>query len=379
MVALAWALRSGGHDVILATSGVVGAAQRSGLPIVDVASGFDLVKLGDQIAPDKAERVRLMRMSADAWAKYACGEPQPQDARSDFLGRMFSTMADVMADGTVRLAEEWQPDAVIYSPVQGAGILAAAKAEIPAVMHGVMPVAHAMLANAFPEVLLSRMKDTFARHGLDVPAPDVTSISIALESLRVGPAVGWPMRYIPFDGGGAVPDWVFSRRDRPRVAITLGTVAPGLGRFAELSWIGDVARHVDAEFVLMVGDDVDRIQFANLPANVRTCGWIPFGALLRNCSAVIHHGGAGTMLGALTFGLPQLLLPEGGDHFINAEAGVRAGLAMTADHEAVTADQVDELLTSRVLRKNAQAAADEMRTMPPPADLVPRIIELCAK
>jgi hypothetical protein len=35
---------------------------------------------------------------------------------------------------------------------------------------------------------------------------------------------------------------------------------------------------------------------------------------------VVHHGGSGATLGALTVGAPQVILPQGADHFANADA-----------------------------------------------------------
>jgi hypothetical protein len=40
---------------------------------------------------------------------------------------------------------------------------------------------------------------------------------------------GWPTRYVPFNGSrGALPSWLLEPLSRPRVCVTLGSVAPGL-------------------------------------------------------------------------------------------------------------------------------------------------------
>jgi UDP:flavonoid glycosyltransferase YjiC (YdhE family) len=46
---------------------------------------------------------------------------------------------------------------------------------------------------------------------------------------------------------------------------------------------------------------------------------------------VVSHGGGGTILAALSRGLPLVLLPQGADQFHNAErvAEVKAGIALT--------------------------------------------------
>ena len=41
--------------------------------------------------------------------------------------------------------------------------------------------------------------------------------------------------------------------------------------------------------------------------------YLPQALVLAHCTAVVSHVGAGTRLGALCFGLPQLALPQGTD------------------------------------------------------------------
>ena len=70
--------------------------------------------------------------------------------------------------------------------------------------------------------------------------------------------------------------------------------------------------------------------------------YIPHTLLLPRCSLVVSHGGAGIMFGTLAHGLPQLILPQGADQFMNAAAcqNARVALALTPDElsaEAVAA------------------------------------------
>lgn len=47
-------------------------------------------------------------------------------------------------------------------------------------------------------------------------------------------------------------------------------------------------------------------------------GFVPFETLLRRAAAIVHHGGIGTTLHALTAGIPQLIPPMFDDQFYNA-------------------------------------------------------------
>jgi UDP:flavonoid glycosyltransferase YjiC (YdhE family) len=73
-----------------------------------------------------------------------------------------------------------------------------------------------------------------------------------------------------------------------------------------------------------------RVGRRGLPPNVRTTGWLPFPPVFAAADAVIHHGGAGTLLTALAAGMPQLVVPGAGDRTVNAGlvAARGAGLAV---------------------------------------------------
>jgi rhamnosyltransferase subunit B len=59
--------------------------------------------------------------------------------------------------------------------------------------------------------------------------------------------------------------------------------------------------------------------------------YAPFATLLPRCSALIHHGGIGTLAQGLAAGLPQLVMPMAFDQHDNLrrlrELGVGDGLA----------------------------------------------------
>lgn len=44
------------------------------------------------------------------------------------------------------------------------------------------------------------------------------------------------------------------------------------------------------------------------------CTWVPQAELLPHVDVLIHHGGSGTTLGALSVGAPQLILANPGHH-----------------------------------------------------------------
>ncbi|HEX5406960.1 MAG TPA: nucleotide disphospho-sugar-binding domain-containing protein [Pseudonocardiaceae bacterium] len=132
---------------------------------------------------------------------------------------------------------------------------------------------------------------------------------------------------------------------------------------------------VPADFVVTLGG-APAADFGPLPDNVRLVEWVPLGALLAASTAAIHHGGAGTTLTALNAGLPQLVLPQGADQFMNAAAVAKSGTGAVVTPDELDADRLADLLADGPMRAAAQGVAAEMAGQPSPADLVSRIIEL---
>jgi UDP:flavonoid glycosyltransferase YjiC (YdhE family) len=94
--------------------------------------------------------------------------------------------------------------------------------------------------------------------------------------------------------------------------------------------------------------------------------------VLPRCAAVVCHGGAGTMLGALAHGLPLLMLPRGADQHDNARRVVAAGagLELAEVTPRAGAAAVERL---PALRPPAERIAAEIAALPAPAAAVARL------
>ena len=111
--------------------------------------------------------------------------------------------------------------------------------------------------------------------------------------------------------------------------------------------------------------------------------YIPQEQLLPHCAAVVTHGGAGSMLGALAFGLPLLIVPQGADHFYNADRAVAAGAACKLMPERLTADSARDavrmLLHDDTFRDAAQRIKHEFDAMPDPQRAVESLEQLTVR
>jgi UDP:flavonoid glycosyltransferase YjiC (YdhE family) len=356
-VPLAQALRAAGHEVLLATSGhAAGAGANAGLAVYDVAPGVDMRAVFTGFRPDiPFDHVR------DAGREQA----------GRFAAKLFAHVSDVLVDGAVRAARAWRPDLVVHSHLDGCGPLVASMLGVPAVQHGVGLMRNPRAGEALRE----EMAETYRRHGVTGTPPAQAALDVAPPSLGQGEAHGIGMRYVPYNGGAVLPEWLLHSPGRPRIAVTLGTVVPQFGGVGSLDVVVRAAKGMDAEFVLALGD-ADPSPLGELPENVRACGWIPLGALLWTCSLAVHHGGSGTTLTTVAAGLPHVVLPAGADQFINAEAVRGRGIGIAPDASEVDADLLGDVLADDGLRGAAAEVRAETEGLPGPADIVPKLVGL---
>jgi UDP:flavonoid glycosyltransferase YjiC (YdhE family) len=82
-------------------------------------------------------------------------------------------------------------------------------------------------------------------------------------------------------------------------------------------------------------------------------------------------------------GLPQLVLPQGADQFLNAEiltaAGVGRALANDAQGPGAISEAVQALLGDSAERQAASRVRDEIAAMPSPSEVVPQLVELATR
>lgn len=70
------------------------------------------------------------------------------------------------------------------------------------------------------------------------------------------------------------------------------------------------------------------------PANVSVCRWVRHADVLPSCSAVLTHGGHGTVLKAMAAGVPLVVAPLGRDQPDNAARVVHAGAGLWISKKA---------------------------------------------
>lgn len=228
--------------------------------------------------------------------------------------------------------------------------VAARRAGIPVLWHG--------FGRMFPEGI-GLHRPAGGTH-LDICPPSLQDKGFLASAERI------PMRPVPVPEPLAEPGALPAPASRPLVYLTLGTAfgTPGL-LTAAIAGLSTLDAHV-----VVASGRVRPDELGPLPANVTVSAWMPQAALLASVSLVVHHGGSGTMLGALAHGLPQVVLPQGADQFANADALVSAGAAVVPEvsgEAGAIAAAARRAFTE--CRDAASALAAEIASMPAPAEV----------
>lgn len=357
MVPLARALRARGHDVCVATSpSLHPAIARAGLR--PVSAGLEVSELvrhaqrryPDAVAPDR----RAARMFVEVAPAF-----------------MLSDLEALFRAGL--------PDLVIHEEGEYGGRLAAALHGIPSVTHG-WPCP--MRPIEALDAIASMLAPSWREHGLELGGARDLVGSALLDccppSLKAAAPPAFPtssqLRPLLYDDaeGQPRPAWLERLGERPTIYVTLGTVPafnenPGL--FRRITSAVSAER---ANVVLTIGANNSLAELSALPDNVFVAQYLPQSLILARASLVVCHGGAGSTLGALTHGVPLLVLPQGAaSQRRNAEACVAAGVGLSLDAESCTPEnlrrQLGTLLESPGYRAAAQRVADEIARMPHPA------------
>jgi UDP:flavonoid glycosyltransferase YjiC (YdhE family) len=236
---------------------------------------------------------------------------------------------------------------------------------------GQTPPDGALLAAALIDPVPATLRNPIFPAGMpSLPPPPASKR--AVQTIRIR-----PVAYS--EDAAEVPAWLTSDRTRPRVYITLGTVA--FGAVEVLARAVRETAALDVDVLVAVGPEGDPAALGELPGNVRVERFVAQSKVLPLVDLIVHHGGTGTVLAALEAGLPQLLLPQGADQFLNAATlpavGVARALPNDAQQPGAIRNAVQALLDdSAPERKAAARVRDEIAALPHPAQVVPALVDL---
>jgi UDP:flavonoid glycosyltransferase YjiC (YdhE family) len=356
------------------------------LPVVAVAAehGHHVTFAG--------QRAVVPRLAALGFATVAVGPTTLSDRRRPLVPVDRAMEAVVVRDhfvaefGARRAAELGQllagdrPDVVVCDEMDAGAVVAAEAAGIPCVTVGVL-AAGRLSSNA---VIGPGWEQLRAGQGLP-PDPDGARFGGTLRLTPAPASFRDPAVPAPFDLHHVRPPIVDApiqalAGPAPTVYATLGTVfdTESGDLFARL--VQALAMLDPATTALLtIGDHVTRDELPPAPDHVRIEPFVAQRDVLGGCTAVVCHGGTGTLIAALSLGVPVVVLPMGADQPDNADRCVDLGVGIVLDvmsaRPAEIADAVRTVLTDGRFAAAAGRLATEAAGQPPVSD-VPALLAL---
>lgn len=367
LVPLAWSFRAAGHDVRVATQPrTVAVAVRAGLPAVAVGTGAEHDGLVERA-------IRPLRRAAP---------PPPGVPGTRRLG-LSVAIAEDMVDDLDAVCAAWRPDLVLYEPTTYAAPLVAARHRIPAVrvLWGVdfHAPARAFEAAAFAELCERLGVPGFDSAGLVTVDPCPPSLQVPADGPRLN------SRWVPYNGPGGVPRWLWQPPRRPRVVVTWGLSAYWASEAewararARLRGVVSAVAELDVEVVAAV-PSADLLGDWRPPGQVRVVANLPLHLLLPGCAALVSRGGAGSMLAGLVAGIPQVCVPEYAADDVPsrrlAELGAGALVPPEREDPADVREALRRVLEDPAARAAAAALRDESARQPSLGTVAHRLTEL---
>ncbi len=353
LVPLARAALAAGHDVaFVGRPWMVPKAEALGF--VAFAAGSDLGLTPVRRPLTKVDREREIR-------EFGAG----------FGGRI----ARERAADILPLCQTWQPDLLVCEETDFGPMVVAEQLGLPHAT--VLVIAAGGLIR--PEFVAGPLDQVRAAHGL---APDPTLATLGRgpvlspfpPSLRDPTFLAPPAThaYRVLEREPAVDEatvWPSSAGEAPLVYFTLGTVFPmESGDLFQRVIAG--LRELPIRLLVTVGRDFDPSELGPQQPNVRIERYVPQARILPHCRLVVCHGGSGSLMGALTHGLPMVLIPMGADQPLNAARCEAIGVGRMLDAVTLTPETAREtvaaVLEDASYRQAAERMRDEIAVLPSP-------------
>ncbi|GAB2840535.1 nucleotide disphospho-sugar-binding domain-containing protein [Lentzea nigeriaca] len=404
-IPMLWALQGAGHEVVVASHpDLAGATTRAGLTAVslgtpDTVPGLTLENYGKYDLPQEhrdkfREPLGLTPEDYDVWE--ICSTYHQIGLHILHPPGGPSALADHLVDFALR----WRPDLVIWEPEMAASPIAAR----------LCGAAHARMVwgldySGWMEERFAARRAEVAAAGLTDPLLDAVEPIAAQYGVEVDdellygqwtidptpPAMRLPTRQrvvphrrVPYTGIGTIPDWIYPKPQRPRVAVSLGaSVREHAAGNDLIGTLLEMLGGLDVEVVATL--NAAQLEGYTVPGNVRTVDFLPLNQLLPTCSALIHHGGGGTFTSAVAHQVPQLVVPNTGGveapFYARRITDSGAGIILDADNLDVDElrKQLMRVIEGPSFAEGARRLHADWLAMPSPNDVVPSIEKLTAQ
>jgi UDP:flavonoid glycosyltransferase YjiC (YdhE family) len=354
LAAAALALRSRGHEILVLGDGTVARA----LATLDVR--VETLPPELDLGPTLADAIRVT-MSETGGDLQAAG-PLVQE-------RMMA-WAQALADPVTAAARLYHPDAVVTS-LFGVEVLHLVSPSCPwAVVNStfyVGPNAPRTLEEDFgPRAipLIARYASLLESADLVLHATDRV-FDFSFDGLPpghhyVGPLGTWEPPSDPPDYLGELGD--------PWVLVSISSQIQDDVPLARAA--ADALQDKPVRVVLTIGPDHDPSELSAVPANARVERVISHAAVLQRAAMLVSHAGHGSVMKALWFGVPMVLVPWGRDQPGVSARAAALGVAAVVPREDASAEElsaaIDRVVSDSRMREAAMRNGTRLRSTDPP-------------
>jgi UDP:flavonoid glycosyltransferase YjiC (YdhE family) len=280
-------------------------------------------------------------------------------AREDAVLRngFASRLARERVTRVLALCKEWRPDAIVCDEVDFGSMIAAEHAGLPHAT--VLVIAAGALIRA--EVVAAPLDALRAEHGL-APDPGLAMPSRHLVLAPGPPSFRDPAFPLPANAHAIRPELGPAPRLAPANTIyfTLGTVF-NVESGDLFSRVLAGLRELPVDVIATVGGQLDPARLGPQPENVRIERHVRQADVLSRCDLMVSHGGSGSVIGALTAGVPSIVLPMGADQPHNAARCEALGVGRTLDTLRATPEEIRTAALEVLENPSYRAAAARLR------------------
>ena len=300
-------------------------------------------------------------------------EAEEMGVRRDLFHLFTTVLAPPMTRGLVELCGTWPPDVIIHEETEYAAPLVGHLLGIPCITHSYCTPARPEEERA---TMLSLLEPIWNEYTTTAPILsgaiylDACPPLLQTDSIRSIPGVRL-IRPVSFDGPPRDAPLSYKAIARPAAYVTFGTTPP----FAQVKMIQDVvdavAKSVTRVVVTTGPNPTTEFQ---VPKNVLMEQYLPPSAILGSVDVVVSHGGAGTMLGAIEFGLPHVVIPQQEmSQLRNAERIEALGIGLRVDAESrpdAIRDAVQQTLDDPAYAQRTIELRESLDSLPDPEQVV---------
>jgi UDP:flavonoid glycosyltransferase YjiC (YdhE family) len=370
LVPIAHAAAEAGHEVAFAT-------QAPFVPTVE-RSGFRAFAAGmSQTVAEAFPEVRTLT---------------GRDEVLFMMSRIRPALARAVASDLLGVVADWQPELIVRERTEFGGCIVAERLGIP---YAAVEIIAAGTMQDLQATFSAGLAPVLAEHGLP-PDPDLqiaerqAVVSPFPPSYRGAPirtaSTPWlSIRPTPFDQSGEerMPSWMEALPARPTVFMTLGTSPQFNARRRIFRAFIEGLADEPINLIVAVGRNNDPTSFGPMPANARIERYIPQTLVFPRCDLLVCHAGSGSVMAALTHGLPLVLVPIAADQPQNARRCADLGLARVLDEAKldpnIARTAVLEALSNTSYRHQAEKLRKEIEALPGPEEAVAFLERLASR